>query len=65
MTFEGLGEMFEDDFADMCTTKKFALVDGGLSGPVKGAQTGSEDPYRSEWEFACLVGQKILNSMNM
>ena len=29
MTSDGLGEMFEGDFADMCTDKNDAHVDGG------------------------------------
>ena len=40
MTSEGLGEMFEGEFAD---GKIFALVDGGTSNTVQRAQTGSED----------------------
>ena len=37
MTSEGLGVMFQGDFADTCG-------DMGTSDPVKNAQTDSEDP---------------------
>ena len=45
---EGLGEMFEGEFADICANKFLACVDGGRSRPVERAQTGSEDPHRRE-----------------
>ena len=51
MTSEGLGEVFKGDSADMCAGKFPARVDGGTSGPVKRAQTGSEDPHRRERKF--------------
>ena len=41
---EGLGEMFEGEFADICANKFLACVDGGRSRPVERAPTGSEDP---------------------
>ena len=41
MTSDGLGEMFEGDFADMCTDKNVAHVDGGTSAAFKLAHTGS------------------------
>jgi hypothetical protein len=47
MTSERLGEMFEGDSADMCAVK-FTLM---LMRPVKCAQTGSEDPHRSERKY--------------
>ena len=39
---DGLGEMFEGDFDD----KFLLMLMAGMSGPVKCAQTGSEDPHR-------------------
>ena len=47
MTSEGLGEMFEGEFANTCAENS-ARADGGMSGPVKRAYTGSEDPHRRE-----------------
>ena len=44
MTFEGLGEMFEGDSADMCAWKISASVDGGPSGGSRMRRPGSEDP---------------------
>ena len=38
MTYKGLGEMFEDDSADMCA-EKFPLVSKG------GRAEGLEDPH--------------------
>ena len=50
MTSDGMGEIFDGDFADMCA-KNSAGVDGGTSNPVKRAQAGSEDPHRSQKNF--------------
>ena len=45
MTYEGLGKVFEGDFADTCTEKISAGVDGGLSGRSSVHRPGSEDPH--------------------
>ena len=45
-----LGEMFEGDFAEMCTENFFMLM-GRTSRPVKRVQTGSEDPHQHEQIF--------------
>ena len=47
MTWEGLGEMFEGDSADMCA-KFSAWVEGGDTQTVKCAGMVSEDPHRRE-----------------
>ena len=41
MTSEGLGRMYECDFADMCPDFCLAQLDGGKSNTVKCAQKGS------------------------
>ena len=41
MTSEGLGEMFEGDFAE----KMFTCVDGETSRPIRRAQIENEDPH--------------------
>jgi hypothetical protein len=51
MTSEGLGEMYEGDFADLCMAKISAHVGGGLSGGSSVHRTRSEDPHRCERKF--------------
>ena len=48
MTSEGLGEIFEGDFVEICSAKISAHVDGGKGDTVKRVQTGSEDPHQRE-----------------
>ena len=50
MTFEGLGEMFEGDFADMGATK-FCHSDEGSSGGSSVRRPRSENPHRRERNF--------------
>jgi hypothetical protein len=45
VTSEGLGEVVKGDSADTCAGK-FSLL--SMGGPVKSAQTGSEDPHWHE-----------------
>ena len=65
MTSEGLGEMFEGDYADMCADK-FPLVSMGAEQGVKRAQTGKQDPIGAGGYFffylatACLVACQII-----
>jgi hypothetical protein len=48
MTYEGLGEMFEGDSADMCGGK-FPLVSmGGRSGGSSVRRPGSEGPHQRQ-----------------
>ena len=52
MTSEGMGEMFEGDFVDMCTG-----VDGGLIGGSRLRRPGSEEPHWRAgeiWSFSAL-----------
>ena len=63
MTFDGLGEMFEGDSADMCGNifsifltpahprNISASVDGGLSRGSSVRRPGSEDPHRRLRKF--------------
>ena len=55
MTYEGLGEMFESDSADMCAEKISASFDGGPSGVSCMRRPGSEDPHRRERKFSFLL----------
>ena len=50
ITSEGLVEMYDGDFADMCA-KKYLLMDGGTSAALKRAQTEREDPHCCERKF--------------
>ena len=52
MTAEGLGEMFEGYFAEMCAEKN-PLV-SMTSRPIKHAQMGSEDSHRRELNLVIL-----------
>ena len=55
MTFDGLGDMFEGDFAYMCA-EKFLACRWGLS-------RRNEDPHRHEWnlyEKACIYHSAVL-----
>ena len=40
--------------------KNILLFDGGMSRPVKSAQTGSEDPHRTKWKFVYFLLQSFL-----
>ena len=51
MTSEGLGEMFEGNFADTCAEEIPLVSMGGTSNPVKYVQTGSEDPQYCQRNF--------------
>ena len=60
MTFEGLGEKFEGDSADMCA-EKFPLV--LMGGPIGGShvhRTGSKDPHRRYQKFSFFLFSKVL-----
>ena len=50
MTSEGLGEIFKDDFADMCA-EKLLWCRWGPERMVKRAQTWGEDPHWRQWNF--------------
>ena len=57
MASEGLGEIFEGDFADTFV-KKFPLM--LIGGPNRGSsmrRPGSDDPPRREWKFIDVVFQ--------
>ena len=54
MTFEGLGEMFEGDSADMFPRKISAHIDGGQSGGSCVRRPGSEDRHRRERNCAII-----------
>ena len=58
MTSEGLGGMFEGDFADTCTknVRSSSLWDKRT---VKRAQTVSEDPHWLEWKFNRISSHKF------
>ena len=49
LTSEGVGEMFDGDFAD--TSPISTYVDGGPSGGSSVCRPGSEDPCRRERKF--------------
>ena len=56
MTSEGLGEMFEDDSADMCAVRSCRW---GPSGGSSVHRPGSEDLHRSEWKSMILLYRGI------
>ena len=47
MTSDGLGEMFEGDYA-VWVPENYASVDGGPSGGSRVRRPRSEDPHRRE-----------------
>ena len=50
MTSQGLGEMFQGDYADMCAGK-FPLLSMGAEQRVSRAQTRERGPHRREGKF--------------
>ena len=59
MTYDGLGEIFEDDFAEVCA-KKSLFCDGMTSGPIKHVWMKIEDPQRREWNFYLYISSILL-----
>jgi hypothetical protein len=49
MTSNGLGEMFEGEFADSCTLKFSIMNMVWMSGGSSVPRPGSENPDRLEW----------------
>ena len=56
MTCEGLGEMFEGDFGNMCANK----FSWGDERSIKHAQPVSEDPHRRERNFENHLTMQVL-----
>ena len=60
MTSEGLGEMFEGDYADMCAGKYPLVSMGGLAEGLACAEPGARTPICASGNFCLLV---ILSDM--
>ena len=50
MASDGLKEMFEGDFGDMCANK-LSVVLMGMNGAVKCVQMGRKEPLWCKWKF--------------
>ena len=57
MSLEGLGDMFEGDFAYTCANDFFSHVYGGPSGGSSVRRPGSEDLHQHEWKFLKFLDQ--------
>ena len=55
MTYEGLGEMFESEFADMCTKKIPLVLMGGLVEGQACVDPGTRTPIGASGNFPILL----------
>ena len=59
MTFAGLGELFEGDFADMCSKKCISQINWGPREHVKLAQTrGERNPMGVSRNYFYILSEK-------